>query len=102
MAASSIVNCSFTDVFFCALPAIFVFVMLSWGFHNVCYVQQSIDQFSVVTKASGSAIVVNQNTPVVCFSTSCLWTVVKGFLAISAAAGGGGNQYFQCNVWPME
>lgn len=52
---------------------LFEFYMLSQGFCHVFHVHQSTDLFNIVTNASGSAIVVKRNTPVVCFSISCLW-----------------------------
>lgn len=43
----------------------------------------------VKTKATESAIVVNRNTPVVCFSTSCLWPLWRVSLQSVLRLGGG-------------
>lgn len=50
---------------------------------------QQTSPFCVVTKAPWSAIVVNRSTPAVCFFHFLFVTVVKAFLAISAAVGEG-------------
>lgn len=76
--------------------------MPSLAFHGVCSKAQIV---GVVTESfrirhCGQS----ENAPVVCFFHFLFVTVVKGFLAISAAAGGGEekNQYLECNVWPMQ
>lgn len=87
---------------------LFLFILI-WILHAVsgflsrvlCAANLCIDLPSsvFVTKAPESAIVVNRNTPVVCFSTSCLWPLWRVSLLSVLRRGEINTFNVMCGQW---